>query len=209
VIELYAVVDHPGPPLPALAPLSAVAERDLALVCAPAGDAALSPESLWRHEHVVEALMEGRDLLPVRYGTRVEDEQAAARALKERHAELACALDGVRGAVELSVRVLGEREPSAAPEAAQSGSDYIRAKARAAAASDGAARAVHEPLARVARASGKRPAQAESELLRAAYLVDRERVADFARRVSKLQDAHPRLRLLCTGPWPPYSFSAT
>jgi hypothetical protein len=208
VIELYAVVDHPGPPLPALAPLGAVAERDLALVFAPAGDADLSPESLWRHEHVVEALMEGRDLLPVRYGTRVEDEQAAAHTLRERHAELAGALDGVRGAVELSVRVLGEREPSTAPEAAQSGTDYIRTKARAAAASDRATRAVDEPLARIARASSRRPTQAETELLRAAYLVERERVTDFARRVSELQDAHSRLRLLCTGPWPPYSFSA-
>jgi hypothetical protein len=209
VIELYAVVDHPGPPLPALAPLSAIAEDGLALVCAPAGDLDLSPEALWRHERVVEALMEGRDLLPVRYGTRVEDEQAAARALQERHRELAGALDGVRGAVELSVRVLGEREPAPPLDEIQSGTDYMRAKAGAAAAAASAARAVHEPLARLARAATQRPSQGEAEQLRAAYLVERERVSEFTRCVSELQDAHPRLRLLCTGPWPPYSFSAT
>ena len=38
-------------------------------------------------------------------------------------------------------------------------------------------------------------------------LVDRERVQSFARRVAELQASNQALRLLCTGPWPPYSFA--
>jgi len=30
----------------------------------------------------------------------------------------------------------------------------------------------------------------------------------FAAAVARLQDEHPELSILCTGPWPPYSFVA-
>jgi Gas vesicle synthesis protein GvpL/GvpF len=208
VIQLYAITDHPGPPLRGPETLRTVAQDGLAAVCAPAAEGAeLSAELLWRHEEVVEALMEDRDLLPVRYGTRLDDEGAVARALAERHRELARALDRVRGAVELSVRVLGEQEAGPPAEEAASGAEYMRAKARAAAAHDGVVRAVHEPLSRLARASMQRPPRASGELLRSAYLVERGDVDGFVTEVGVLQDARPALRLLCTGPWPPYSFS--
>jgi hypothetical protein len=209
VIEVYAVVDDPGPPLPAMAPLRAVARDGLALLCGPAGELDMSPDALWRHERVVEALMEDRDLLPVRYGTRLDDEAAAVRALDERHRELSGALDAVRGAVELSLRVLGE--PDAAPrvDEAGGGAGYIRAKVRAAVAKEDAGRAIHEPLASLARADARLRPHAERELLRSAYLVERGAVEAFVARVSELQHAHPELQLLCTGPWPPYSFSET
>jgi hypothetical protein len=44
------------------------------------------------------------------------------------------------------------------------------------------------------------------ELLRAAYLVDRREVPRFRATVERLQSAHPDAAILCTGPWPPYSF---
>jgi hypothetical protein len=207
VIELFAITDHPAPPLPEVAPLSVVASHGLAVVCAPAEDREMSPEVLWRHERVVEALMDDRDLLPVRFGTRLEDETAAAGALAERHGEFARALDRVRGAVEVSVRVIGERM-DAPPSDPVSGADYLRAKVRSAAAAEEVSRAVHAPLASRARASAKLPAPDPAELLRAAYLVDRDAVTEFVACVRELEEANPRLRVLCTGPWPPYSFSS-
>jgi Gas vesicle synthesis protein GvpL/GvpF len=209
VIDLFAITDDPAPPLPTVAPLSAVASHGLALVCAPAAHVEVSPEVLWRHEEVVEALMEDRDLLPVRFGTRLDDETAAARALGERHEALASALDRVRGAVELSVRVLGERSGEADPDPPDpvTGAEYLRAKAAAAAGERSALRSVHEPLASRARESKRLAARDRHELLRAAYLVDRSAVEPFVEQVSRLQHANPRLRLLCTGPWPPYSFT--
>jgi hypothetical protein len=209
VIQVYAVVDHPGPPLPGDEPLQAVASGGLALVCAPAGELAATPEALWHHEHVVEALMEERDLLPVRYGTRLADEREAARSLETRAPELERALDGVRGAVELSLRVLGESKATVPPAAARSGADYMSAKNRATAAQEQAMRNVHRPLESLVRAATQRRPHGSAELLRAAYLVERDRVRPFVRRVCELQREQPRLKLLCTGPWPAYSFSAT
>jgi Gas vesicle synthesis protein GvpL/GvpF len=208
VIELYAITADPGPPLPQLAPLRAVpAGGGLAAICAPAEDREITPDALWRHEQVVEALMEDRDLLPVRFGTRLEDDAAAARSVAERRVELELALERVRGAVELSVRaVLAEPGPECAEDIG-GGADYLRAKRRATVAQDAAAGAVHEPLAALARAHVRRPPRLPAETLRAAYLVDRASVGGFTRLVARLDERHPELRLLCTGPWPPYSFA--
>ena len=203
MIELFAITDHPGPALPDVAPLRVVARDGLGIVCAPvSGATEVSAEELWRHERVVEALMEDRDLLPVRYGTRLGGEGEAARALAERHAELARALDRVRGAVEVSVRAVRTGDESDADEA-ETGSEYLRARARTAAA----AGTLHEPLSAAARASVRRPPSLPAELLRAAYLVDRERLARFTSLVRELDESNPDMQVLCTGPWPPYSFA--
>lgn len=195
MIELVAITDAAGPE-PEWSPLRVVESGRLAAVCAPAEDRELTPDALWQRERLVEWLMEDRDLLPVRYGTRVRDEEEVARALGEREAELSEALDRVRGAVELSVRVIGDRPPPA------SGTEFIRGRAEVA--------ALHERLALVARDRARRPARAAGELLRAAYLVDRGALDEFVSLVGRLQaDSDGSLRLLCTGPWPPYSFTTT
>jgi Gas vesicle synthesis protein GvpL/GvpF len=207
VIDLYAVTDDPAPPLPAVAPLHAVTSHGLAVVCAPSVEGHVSAETLWRHEEVVEALLEDRDLLPVRYGTRVDDDAAAVRVLDQRHDELLKALDRVRGAVELSVRVQSDPANDEARAPATSGAAYLRTRASSTAARESAERALHEPLSRLARSGVRRAPRSPREVLRAAYLVERDRVEAFTDEVARLQDANPDLRLLCTGPWPPYSFA--
>jgi hypothetical protein len=211
VIEMYAITGHPAPPLPAIAPLREIAADGLAAVCAPAAEREdVTPDALWRHEGVVEALMADRDLLPVRFGTRLDDDAAAARVLGERHAELAAALARVRGAVELSLRVAaagGDSSATMRSQQAPDGAAYLRARARTDRARELALAQVHEPLAELARAVVQHPARGPSELLRAAYLIDRRDVDGFTRLVARLQDADATFQLLCTGPWPPYSFA--
>ena len=173
MIELYAVTDDPSPPAP---PLRALPCAGLTALVAPAGPRGeVTPDELWRHEAVIEALMEDRDLLPVRFGTRLADDEAVAVEIGARREQLALALERVRGAVELAVRAVGPGESA-----------------------DG----VHATLLGAARASRR---LAGPELLRAAYLVDRDAVPAFARAVESLQ--RPGLGVLCTGPWPPYSFT--
>jgi hypothetical protein len=150
--------------------------------------------------------MEDRDLLPVRFGTRLDDDAAAARSLAGRRAEFKRALERVRGAVELSVRAVfldaaGRVEPTA-----ETGADYLRLKRRITAAQETVASAVHEPLRALARAHALRSPRPPAEALRAAYLVERDAVGRFTGLVAQLDEQHPELRLLCTGPWPPYSF---
>ena len=199
MIEVFAITDDPAPPDP---PLRAIRCDGLTALCAPAGPAECEPtvDALWHHEEVVEALMEDRELLPVRFGTLVSDEAAAARAVIERREELATRLDHVRGAVEFAVRAHPRAPEDIEPQGADSGIDYMRAKARRVEA----ARLLHEPLAFLARDCVVRPGP---DLLSAAYLVDREAVDGFVALVRRLERAHPGLHVLCTGPWPPYSFA--
>ena len=196
MIELLAITDAAAEPEP---PLRAVRSGALSVLCAPAVEHEVTAESLWRREALIEELMEERDLLPVRFGTLVPDERAAASAIAERRDELTAGLERVRGAVELGLRV-EPREPPPQADAATTGRDYLRAKLDRLEA----AQALHEPLAQIARAAVVQPGR---PLLRAAYLVDREAVDAFVAAVRRLQSAHPELALLCTGPWPPYSFA--
>ena len=179
MIDVYAIVRHPTPPLPA--PLHLVADGDLALAVAPACDDEVTPESLWRHEEVVEALMEDRDVLPVRFGTRLGGDAEARQIISERRDEFLRTLTLLAGGVELSVRAVAPCD-------------------------DDAAEAVHEQLDGLARDSRRRPPHG-AEALRAAYLVDRGAIERFTGCVAALQRRHSRLQLLCTGPWPPYTFA--
>jgi hypothetical protein len=172
VIELYAIAQAPGPRV--ADPLRAVPAGELLAVCGPAEDE-VTPDALWRREALLEGLMEAGDVLPVRYGTRLGDEAEAARAVAERSDELLATLERVRGAVELSVRVVGD-----------------------------GAEAVHEVLRPLARDARRLPSSGE---FRAAYLVDRDGVDPFVAEVAGLQRTTTDLQLLCTGPWPPYSFA--
>jgi hypothetical protein len=198
VIQLYAITDDPAPADP---PLFAVPCAGLVALCAPAHDQEVTPAALWRYEEVVEDLMESRDVLPVRFGTLVADENAVVGAVEERRSELVASLDRVRGAVELAVRAR-EREAPGRPEVAPSGSAYLRAKA----ARGDVARRLHQPLADHARASVVL-SDSGSELLRAAYLVSRDEVDSFVALVAELQSDHAELDVVCTGPWPAYSFA--
>jgi hypothetical protein len=212
VITLYAITDHPTPPIPADIDLHVVAGGELAALCGPAVTREVTAEALWEHERRVEALMRDRDLLPVRYGTCVDDEAAAARALADNHCAYAASLETVRGAVELAVRVFAGDEASAPAEtapAAAAGTAYLRARARSAAAESEASSLVHEPLTGLARDARAARVPRPGELLRAAYLVDRDGTAAFSACVHEIQERCPQLRITCTGPWPPYSFTGS
>ena len=192
MIELLAITDDTAPAEP---PLRIVRAGGLGVVVAPASEGEVDADSLWRREALLEELMEQRALLPVRYGTLVEDDAAAAAAVAGRGEALAGALRRVRGAVELSVRAVAPGEPDEG-----SPGEHLQARA----AHERTAAALHERLAAAAREHARHDGR---ELLRAAYLVDRAEVDRFVSLVRGLQAEHGELSILCTGPWPPYSFA--
>ena len=208
MITLYAITDDPAAPLPPGMDLRVVADGSLAAICGPVITRDITADALWEHERLVEALMDGRHLLPVRYGTCLPDDAAAARALEDNHAAYAASLEAVRGAAELAVRVFpdGAAGRPSSGRAASSGTGYLRARARSAAEEAEARERVHEPLAQAARAATVARLPRAEELLRAAYLVDRDATAAFFARVRDVQEQAAGLRITCTGPWPPYSF---
>jgi hypothetical protein len=149
--------------------------------------------------------MAERAVLPMRFGTRPPSVDGVQEALAERRDVLLEALDRVRGRVELAMRATrpAARAAAALPRpAAASGTEYLRARL----ADERTLAALHEPLAAIAVAARRWPERAPGELLRTSYLVDRPAVPHFRSAVDGLQRAHPEAALLCTGPWPAYSF---
>jgi hypothetical protein len=212
VIALYAITGHPTPPLPGAGATHVVTSGALAAVCGPVITGEVTAQALWRHERIVEALMTDRDVLPVRYGTCLPGDAAAAQALQENHVAYAASLDAVRGAVELAVRVFPATDGSPAPSpsvGSMTGTEYLLARAHSAAEESDATKLVHEPLAGTVRAVSVARVNRAGELLRAAYLVDRDTTTSFSARVRNIQENNPQLRITCTGPWPPYSFVST
>jgi hypothetical protein len=232
VIWVYAICERPDAPPPAGtaglegAPLEGIHEGELLAVLSRHDDLGQmsSLDALWAHERVVEQLMTDRAVLPMRFGSKLAGEAALRRALAMHHDELLGALDRVRGRVELAVRAMREagtpggrvptpaamRALAAAREGAagssHSGRDYLRAKLELREREEAAGAALHGPLAALSVASKRGRDLAPGELLHAAYLVERPAVADFRTTATLLARKHPDVDLLCTGPWPPYSF---
>jgi hypothetical protein len=208
MIWVYALCERSDVPLPrvrgrAQAPLGTIAEGPLVAVVSRHSEEPDEPtlDALWVHEEVVESLMAERAVLPMRFGTRLPSADEVREALTERRDALLEALDRVRGRVELAVRAT-QPAAAAAPAAPASGREYLRARLAGACA----IRELHEPLAALAVAARCWPERAPGEPRRSSYLVDEPAVADFRRAVQRLQREHPEAALLCTGPWPAYSF---
>ena len=162
-----------------------------------------SGENLFRYAQTIERLMAERTLLPARFGSTLADESGLSQFLEQSRDELTAALDRVRGAVEIAVRA-GWREHQAAP--ADDGIAYMQARV----AQHQRARQVGEllaPLEALARSTRRRVFPRQSLPVHDAYLVDRGLVDAFAQLAQDLDHRHAELELVCTGPWPPYSFS--
>jgi hypothetical protein len=210
---MYAISDAPPASIEGVGlgghPLRAIADGGLSAVV---GDYEVtrgrsSEDELWAYEGVVERLMADTTVLPARFGSLFQSELEARAMLRDRGGALAAALDRVRDSVELAVRAgwSADDEASAIGPGETSGTQYMRAqlerRRRARQAAD--ALGSLEGLARESRIR-ERPDASASVV--GAYLVDRSRVEEFVALVEDLGDAEENLSLVCTGPWPPYSF---
>lgn len=170
---------------------------------------------LWAHESVVERLMQTSTILPMRFGTTVEETGVLLALVKERQQEFEAGLERVRGAVELSVRAQLPDAPEPIPvsdsepgDAEHPGTTYLLDRARGVRHGEGLAEAIHQPLVKLARESAQRRHAGVPAAFRAAYLVDEKHVAAFGEAVGQLNTQLREVKVSCTGPWPPYSFVA-
>ncbi len=169
-----------------------------------------SEDALWRHEAMCEALMEHGPLLPARFGTTFANEGDVMLALRAREDALSDALARVANRVELGIRaVLVERADagtSASGDTASPGRAYLERRRALEQERSAAAATIHAALAPLAADSTRRQVATPYGVLTASYLVDRADMGTFRREVEALEAGLPAVRIVCTGPWPPYSF---
>jgi hypothetical protein len=167
-------------------------------------------EELVHYEETVEAVMQGHTILPMRFGSVVDDEQEVRDLLKARAREFGMALAQLDGAVEFGVQAsvgTGSSPASAGGStAAGPGESYMRKRldehrcrrelrAWLDAELDGV---VRRSVYRVTPVCG--PGS-----ISAAYLVDRAATDEFLERIAALATTADNT-LSWSGPWPPYTF---
>src|SRR5919202_1284403 len=196
------------------APLRIVSAGQLTAVVSDRADARLeaSEETLWAHERVVEALMDDHPALPMRFGSVLPDDGAVRDMLAARREDLKGALQRVEGAVELGVRVawdpaMAAEHSSSSAQSRGPGASYRLGLASARRRAGVLGERLDRTLAGLSRSRVQRLLTSPTLPVSAAYLVEPEHVEAFRRRVATLDAEVSEVEIVCTGPWPPYSFT--
>ncbi|MFK8910056.1 GvpL/GvpF family gas vesicle protein [Streptomyces sp. YS-3] len=177
------------------------------------------------HQAVVAALSSVTCAVPLRLATVCRDTSGVRRLLDSGHDSFTAALDRLDGRVEWGVKVYADApgpEPAAAPAGKPAtGRDYLRRRLGQRQARDDTwrqagllSRDLHEELSGHAEAerlhrpqSARVSGQSGENVLNAAYLVPRERSAEFIGLVERHRSRVEGVRVEVTGPWAPYSFA--
>jgi hypothetical protein len=202
----------------------------LSAVVSDAGDEpiAVTEENLLAHNRVNAAALAVSTPLPFRFGTRAAPERLAEYTAAHETA-LADALVRVRGCVEMSVKLMekaeGKKQKPTVKVEAESGKEakvevvgrgtaFLLQKRREVLGEEEVRVRADElgawlaaGVVGLARESAVRVNPSEAIVVRAAHLVERGSVAEYRARLRELGAGRQSLRLLTSGPWPPYSFS--
>jgi hypothetical protein len=190
-------------------PLRLLSEGPLAAIVSDHEGPAPEPEIevLYEYEQTVQRLMERGAILPARFGSVLPDEGAVRALLRRRRKDLLARLQRVRGAVEIALRAQWRDGADALPDARpESGTSYLRGRLELRQSARRVATEL-DPLAALARSTRRALIPQPDLPVLDAYLVDRGRVSEFVALVAQLDERLDEVELVCTGPWPPYSFA--
>lgn len=154
-----------------------------------------------QHNLVIELASRVDALLPVRFGACL-GKTALMTLVREHIGEITQGLDEVRGRVQMTIRLLGDR-PSQPAVVASTGRDYLEQRRRAAspllpAAGRALLKALHALVARERQEPGA------GRLLATVYhLVAASDIPAYQQTAHRLRSS----AILVTGPWPPFAFT--
>ncbi|MGH7648708.1 MAG: GvpL/GvpF family gas vesicle protein [Gemmatimonadaceae bacterium] len=172
-----------------------VRTRDLAALFKPVADAhkELDPSDIDLHQRVVEAAFERGGVLPAPCGTVFRSTEELRRWLEQNYIALSEGLQFVAGRCEVRIHLARRPTQDGAPQAAVAPTAITEC---------------FRALRRVSAAAMTLPPTSapEPSLFSAAFLLDRERMAEFDAALHALEHRHAGVSIRPTGPWPPYDF---
>ena len=173
-------------------------------------------ENVLKHAEVVSGLLPETTPLPFRFGTLTTEERlesfltARSQALRDKQ-------DLVRGCVEMSVKIIWDREwaaDSGIKESDKPGTAFLVEKRRELHGSEARseeakkiARWLEEHLGDVVKDKALQTNFTGKLLLAVGHLVPRELGDKYRERLKTARLERPELHFLASGPWPPYSFA--
>ena len=187
-------------------------------------------ENVLAHERVVRRVLVETTPLPFRFGTIVSERELQSY-VNSQQASLMAQLARVRGCVEMSVKVIWNKDtirhederPKTQAEAQGgagqivkgSGTAFLLAKRREILGDERLKRRAEELAAWLAGCLEDvvREAQislqpAETLFLSAAHLVERARLDEYRKALRRARREQSELHFLTSGAWPPYSFTS-
>ena len=178
-------------------------------------DASRVPPEPLAYAAALDAIHRRICVLPIRYGARMFNEEELRNALLQKREELLKCLDRVEGASEISLRISFPQcqTPEAElPTEAFSPTAYLARRRTLYQREDRLAEQSRLTTDRYVRKLGglyrqwRSLASSSQGIVRLAFLVERERVGLFRRRLQVLRNVKQGEQCEILGPWPPYSF---
>ena len=176
--------------------------------------------ALLEHQRVVDALSRAQTVVPMRFGTSYDDEDAVCRWLTDSMTDLEAALRLLDDKAEVGVRFLAgpriDDEPAVDRASAslrgrallQALADSVERSHRAHNAASDAANRVDAIVSKRASAATSVTTADDAAVLARAFLVPKGDVEVFAYLIEETARSHG-VEAIVTGPWPPYSFART
>ena len=176
-------------------------------------------EAIRIHNAVVEAAVTQEVTpVPLRFGQWLDDESALHDAIAEKATSYRERLAQFAGCLEFGLRLIDPAEPD--PILAEhrppptSGLEYMRALQEGSRLADkkrGEVEKVHarirELLRDVVREEMVEEARTAHAVLTLSHLVARPKFDEYRALGRSIREMFPELRMLLSGPWPPYSFA--
>ena len=161
------------------------------------------------YEQSIAELHATRTVVPLRFGCVMEDQSQILRLLDEREVEFEQLLGELEGLVEMGLQIWMKSAPEE-PVPAYPGTRYLAAArgrhAGLTSIEEECARHICGLLAGLyERERREARAVAEGRLMSLHFLVARAATGDFRERVRRLDLPH-EIKVLVSGPWPPYNF---
>ena len=168
------------------------------------------------HAAVVRSVLGETTPLPFRFGSLVTEQQLE-NYVRARSEALKSKFDLVRGCVEMSVKIIWDREWTEEPrreESGKPGTAFLAEKRRELIGSEARAEEattiagwLEDRLGDVVRDKAFKTDFKSRLLVTAALLVERRLIEPYKTRLKNARLERPELHFLASGPWPPYSFA--
>lgn len=193
-----------------------VAGHGLAVAVSRVDDPSATPNvsALLAYEKVVERIHAVQDVIPLRYGCLIDSEEQIVRLLEFHRQEYEAMLVQLRGMTEMGIRLLWPERamplpsPPQSPVAAYLASLRSRHNADVSLTPEESLLADQIATALACWSTGQRRSVTLSphgRLLSLCFLMPKTSVEEFREKVRKM--SLPRgVKLMFSGPWPPYNF---
>ena len=176
-------------------------------------DPAPAVSRILAYHKVIESIHRRRAVIPLRYGSLLEQESQIVEYLEERRQQYEALLQELEGRVEMGIRVLFDKAECRMPVAEGSGAAYLAAQRDRYARDDRLAveqeMVVEKTYSLLSglfvRSKAESSLLAGSRLLSLHFLVPQKSVRLFRKAFRRL-DPGQSVKLLLSGPWPAHNF---